>query len=217
MSLDTYANLKTAIAQRMARSDKTALLADFISIAHSKMMKGQKTPDGRAWVIPPLRFNPMLTTDATLTPADGAVTLPTDYLKAKRLTSSTADTRPLEYMAPDVFRASGLYSESGPPAFYTIEGSSLLIMPANTDALSLLYYAKVAELSDSNTSNVILANIPHAYLYGALAEAFQQIRKSDEAAYYTAQFAGVVHGANDVDDEGQVAGGTLIMRPGVIP
>lgn len=216
MSLDTYANLKTAIAQRLARSDKTALLPDFISIAHYKMMKGQKAPDGRAWIIPPLRFNPMLTV-AALTPADGVATIPAGYLKAKRLTSSTADTRPLEYMAPDVFRASGLYSESGPPAFYTIEDDSLLIMPANTDALSLLYYASVTELSDSNTSNVILANIPHAYLYGALAEAFQQIRKTDEAAYYTAQFAGVVHGANDTDDEGQMAGGTLIMRPGVIP
>jgi len=214
MSLDTFGGIKAEVTARLARSDKAAVIPGFIQAAHSKMMKGHKR--GRDWLIPPLRIDGMLTT-TELTPSNGAATLPDTYLQMKRLTTDTAGARPLEYMPPEQFRASGLFTSSGVPQFYTIENRQLLIMPANTGVLSLYHYGLVTTPASDGDTNTIMETCPNAYLYGALAEAFAQIRNFEVAGYYEQEFAGAVSAANESEDLGQASGGLLVMRVGTPP
>ena len=64
-------------------------------------------------------------------------------------------------------------STSGMPSAYTILGDNFRFAPIPSSAYTgtLNYYAKFAALSDSNTSNYILASHPAIYLYGSLYHA----------------------------------------------
>lgn len=213
MSLDTFGGIKAEIALRLARSDKAALIPGFVQIAHIKMMNGHKR--NGAWMVPPLRYEGNQAT-AALTPADGKVTLPADYLEMKRIETNAHGARPLDYMPPEQFRGSGLYTSSGVPSFYTIEGRTLLIAPANTGELSALYYRRLPTPAADIDTNAIMTDAPMAYLYGGLAEAFAQIRNVEQAGYYEIEFAGAVAGLNESASIGQASGGSLVMRAGTI-
>lgn len=214
MSLATFGGIKAEVALRMARSDKTAQIPGFIQIAHGKMMRGHKR--GRDWLVPPLRFDGMLQ-EADLTPSEGVADLPTDFLQAKQLVTDTLGAPPLRFMPQSQFKGSGLYTSSGIPQFYTIEAGQILIMPKNTNVLTLDYYGLIATPSVDADTNAIMTTIPHAYLFGALAEAFAQARNMDMAAYYEAEFAGTIAAANETDSLSETSGDFLIARPGIIP
>jgi hypothetical protein len=47
---------------------------------------------------------------------------------------------------------------------------------------------KIPALSDSNTSNWVLASHPDVYLYGSLAEAFKYSMDDEQAAKYDGLF-----------------------------
>lgn len=212
MSFSNYGELKTAVAARLSRSNMTSLLPDFIAIAHRTMMRGRKEVRTGQWIVPPLRIRDMLET-AQLTPADGAADLPDGYLGMKSLTTSTSGAPPLSYRPPADFRGSGLFVSSGVPEFYTIEADQVLIAPFDTNVLTCLFYEEIDPPSADGDTNAIFTVVPEAYLYGAIAEAYDHIRQHDRAEKYLAQFAGVVMAANGQTDEALVSGAPLVMRP----
>lgn len=210
MTVTTYATLKTAVATRLARSNMTSLIADFISIAHDKMMRGDEVDQ-----VPPLRISDMLTA-TDLTPASGEATLPADYLEMKRIYTNNSSTLPLAYRPPEDWYGNSLQGESGTPAFFTIEGSTLKIAPQDTTVLKVLYYAKLAQMSADADTNAIITKAPHTYLYGALAEAYDHIRQHDRSQLYARRFGSAVRALNDSSDNGQMSGGPLIMMPSAV-
>jgi hypothetical protein len=74
VTISNYVTLKAGVAARLARSNMTTLIPDFIYHAHSKMMRGDPSIN-----LPPLRISDMLTA-TDLTPSSGAATLPAGYL-----------------------------------------------------------------------------------------------------------------------------------------
>jgi hypothetical protein len=62
---------------------------------------------------------------------------------------------------------------SGQPGTYTILGDNFRFAPAPASSYTgvINYYKEFDPLSDSNTSNYILANHPAIYLYGSLYHA----------------------------------------------
>ena len=64
-------------------------------------------------------------------------------------------------------------STSGQPNTFTILGDNFRFAPAPSSSYTgvLNYYKEFDALSDSNTSNYILANHPAIYLYGSLYHA----------------------------------------------
>lgn len=111
------------------------------------------------------------TTSATLTVTAGTATLPTDYLKWKRVTWSGSPTRNLEYVTPEYLATYNAAQISGPPTYFTIEGTSLKVAPLDNTSLSFLYAQKVPALSVSATTNWMLTEHPDAYLFGSLTMA----------------------------------------------
>lgn len=155
MSLATYADLQTQVANWLHRSDLTTYIPDFITLFEAAAARK-------------LRVRPMeLTT--TLIPASGSVALPTDYLGWRRLTWTGSTRVELQYVHPSILQAYYSDTPSGTPAMFTIEGGNILIRPEDTTALEFVYYAKNGALS--STLNWLYTNHPDIYLFGSLAEA----------------------------------------------
>jgi hypothetical protein len=212
VTITNYGTLKSAIQARLGRSDTVmgGLIPDFIYSTHSKMMLGDDV-DG----VPPLRFADMLT-ETTLTPAGGVAALPDDYLGIKRIYTNSSDTTALLFRPPEDWYSMSLEGQSGIPRYFTIEGASLKIAPMNATDLKLLYYARIDQPEADADTNAIFARAPHAYLYGAVAEAYDHMRQHDRAGMYAKRFASAVRSLNESSDMTQNSGGPLLMMPSVL-
>jgi hypothetical protein len=168
MSISTYNELKTAIANWLARDDLTAFIPDFITLFEASACRE-------------LRVRPAEIT-ATLTPSSGSVALPADFLGVRRLTFTGQPSRDLEFVHPSWFAQSYPTAAAGTPSVYTIEGGTLKVRPVSDTPLELLYRAKTAAVSGA--LNWLFANHPDAYLFGALAEASMFNKDAENAALW---------------------------------
>ncbi len=159
MAITTFAELKTAVQDWAERSDLSSKVPDFVTLADMRIRKALAS----------LRLREMETT-TDVTPSSGACTLPTDFLAMKRVQSRTSVARRLEYKTQDWLDEAYPDGTEGDPAFYTVTGASLYMYPLTTSDIRLTYYAYPAVLSDSNTTNWLLAKYPDVYLYGTLVE-----------------------------------------------
>ncbi len=210
MALTNYGELKTAVATRLVRSNLTSQIVDFIAIAHFKMMRGEwHGPMGPRRTIPALRLQDMLES-ATLTPSDGAASTPTGYLAARRLYVDDAETTALRYIPPEKWYSLTTEGQGGTPRFYTIEAGTFRFAPYSTETVSLDYYKELDALSDDSDTNSIFTIGPQAYLYGALAEAYDHIRQHDRAINYHNMFAATVEALNGQTREHEHSGAVMV-------
>ena len=161
MAFTSYSDLKTTIANYLARSDLTSVIPDFIRLAEERLRRD-------------LRIRQMLVVaTANTTAGDSTIGLPSDFLEMRDIHLNTVPIASLAYEAPNAFYANNRSSEAGLPRTYTVLASELQFSPIPDSAYTaqMLYYAKPTLLSDTNTSNVFLANCPDALLYAALGEA----------------------------------------------
>ena len=161
MALATYSDLKTSIANWLNRSDLTTEIAeDFIVLAEADFNSK-------------LRVRKM-NTSTSITIDSETESMPSDFLQVRDFFITSGETKyALKYITPaqmDQIRGS---STSGMPSAYTILGDNFRFAPIPSSSYTgtLNYYAKFPSLSDSNTSNYILASHPAIYLYGALYHA----------------------------------------------
>lgn len=159
----TYTSLQTDIATWARRSDLTALIPSFIALAENEIFRAHVTP---------LRVREM-ETEATLTVANLAASLPADYLDARyiKLDNSTRET--LYYFPPEKWKPSSY-------GYFTIVGNEIRLPNGVSNDLKLVYYAKPEPLATTAT-NTILDNYYTAYLEGALKFAFSYVRDTPKA------------------------------------
>lgn len=155
MAITDYPSLKTAVANYLHRTDLTANIPDFISMAEWRIARA-------------LRVSQLLTTGSVTVSAGASTgTLPTGFLELANVKISTGAE--LQYVPPDrIDNVSG----SGVPWVYTLVGSTITVAPTWTagGTLTVTYWKKETELSDSNTTNWYVTSAPDALLYGALLE-----------------------------------------------
>jgi len=154
MSITSYAELQTAVANWLDRSDLTSRIPEFIVLFESALNR-------RLMVRQQI-------TSTTLTPSSGTATLPTDYLVWKRVTWSGSPKRELEYVDPSYFQQSYPDNPTDTPRFFTIEGSTLRIVPLDTTGLTFVYAQKVPPLATTDPNWFLTAH-PDSYLFGTLA------------------------------------------------
>lgn len=164
MSITTYAELKTAVADWMHRTDLTAKLPDFITLAESRINRQ-------------IRFNQQ-ETEAPLTATVDSryITLPTGFIAPLGLWCTFYEglRDELVYAAPEQIPVSDQSSE---PSYWTIDAGNLAFeCPANQAYTYAFRYRGTDNLSDTNTSNWVLLNHPDVYLYATLIEGAAYIR-----------------------------------------
>jgi hypothetical protein len=178
MAFTTYTELKNTIADYLARSDLTTQIPDFVRLAEARLARD-------------LRLRQMLkVATATTTADDSTVSLPADFLAMKDLHLDTNPVRVLQFQNTSNFFRNARTTDKGVPTMYTLLGSEFQFAPY-PDAeytLRMVYYYKPEILSDSNASNLFLANCPDLLLYGALAEAEPYLMNDERLATWSALY-----------------------------
>jgi hypothetical protein len=202
MALANYSDLKTTIANYLGRTDLTNQIPDFISLAEIRMSRA-------------LRIREMLTTaTANTTAGDSTVGLPSDFLEMRDLFVEGNPRYPLSYVTPSVFTRNLNSSLSGRPIVYTMRGSEFEFGPVPDTAyeIQMIYYAKPQALSDTNPSNVFMANCPDALLYGALVEAEPYLMNDARAEVWGTLYRNAISDLSVSDDQGEFAGVPLQIK-----
>jgi hypothetical protein len=161
MSLSTYSDLQTSIANYLARSDLTSQIPDFITFAENRLRRE-------------LRIRQMLKSVTTSSVSgDATVELPSDFLEIRDFVVMTNPITPLSYSSPSSLSNDPRTSQVGVPRSYTILASEFQLtpIPDGVYTLKLLYYSAPAYLSSTNTTNTFLTIAPDALLYASLIEA----------------------------------------------
>jgi hypothetical protein len=201
MALTSYSDLKSDIADWAARSDFTAQIPTFISLAEALFNNGDDEME-----MDPLRVREM-ESHASLTVTDGEADLPADFLEVRAVTL-TSGGRPLDYATSDWFAAHYPTGDAGFPSFYTIRGSKLLV----SADVELSYYAAVPALSDDAPTNWLLEKQPSAYLWGGLYFLSMYAKDLDRAPLYMQRMAGALKGLQQSSRESKA--GRLVRRAG---
>lgn len=202
MSITNYSNLKTQVANYLARQDLTSQIPTFISFAEIRLARE-------------LRIRQMLkTATATMTGGDSTVGLPSDFLQMRDIFVDGTPRISVSYLSPSNFTRDARTTDSGKPVFYTIRGNEFEFAPVpdTNYTLQMLYYAKPDALSDSNTSNAFLANCPDALLYGSLIEAEPYLMNDARVELWTNLYRAAVTQLSDSDDDAEYSGVPLSMK-----
>lgn len=203
MSLDTYANLKTAIRDHAHRNDLSDnLIDDFIDMAESEMNQKLTIRD--------------LETRATNTASTRFLALPTGFLKMRRLSIiSGGVTYEVTFRSPE---SMPITSQSGRPRYFTVTSQlEFDRVPDASYTIEMSYWKTQTALSSSNTSNQILSRFPQVYLYGALAYLFDWARDEQRASYYKALFMDHIQNANKMDKKGRYGASPRVHVEGTTP
>ena len=202
MAFDTYSDLKTSIANYLARSDLTTQIPDFIKFAENRLRRE-------------LRIRQMLSaTTITATAGTVTVTIPSDFLEARDFVVNGNPVQPLNYVSPALYSRNSRGDVSGKPLDYTVLSNVFKLAPNPDSAytLTLTYYAAPAYLSDSNTSNTFLTVCPDLLLYAALVEAEPFLMNDARINTWGTMFDRSLASLIKSDQEGQYSGVPLVMR-----
>jgi len=201
MPFASYSELKTTVANYLARSDLTSVIPDFIRLAEERLRRDLRTRQM------------LIVATALTTGGDGTVGLPTDFLEMRDIHLNTNPVTTLRYKAPNSFYAESRVTESGKPVDYTILGAEMQLAPVPDTAytLQMLYYSKPTLLSDTNSSNIFLANCPDALLYAALAEAEPYLMNDARVQTWAALYDRAVTAITNSDQSSEYSGQPMSM------
>jgi hypothetical protein len=178
VALTSYSELKSSIADWLNRGDLTAVIPDFISLAEAQMER--KLPTQKM----------VKRANATIDTPFSAI--PADLLSVKSLVlTSTAPVQPLVFLTEDELDAKKyVYRTTGKPLYFALVGNQIEVLPAPDTGYTaeVTYVATLPKLSDSNTSNWVLARHPDVYLYGSLLQAAPYLRDDERVGLWSSQY-----------------------------
>jgi hypothetical protein len=188
MSLANYGDLISAITAWSGRSD---INADVVGLFEG-------------WANRRLRVRAMEAV-TTLAPSSGSVALPSDFLAIKMVrwpgnATTGTDLRVLEYVHPAWFNAAYPSTPSDTPRVFTIEGSTLYVMPVDDSTLTVLYYQRIPALA-TNTTNWLMTAHPDLYLSGSLHEAYAFMLDAEKAILWKAKRDEMAEEIEDLNDD----------------
>jgi hypothetical protein len=202
MSLSTYSDLQTSIANYLARSDLTSQIPDFITFAENRLRRE-------------LRIRQMLKSVTTATvSSDNTIEIPADFLQVRDFVVMTNPIQPLSYSSPSALSNDPRASEVGVPLSYTILANDFQVSPAPDGiyTVKLLYFSAPAYLSSSNTTNVFLTTAPDALLYASLIEAEPYLMNDARINTWGTMYDRAIASLTKSDEEGQYSGVPLAMK-----
>jgi hypothetical protein len=198
----TYAELKTAIANYLNRSDLTSDIDTFIDNVEAELNRRLRTKD--------------MIKRATATADSQYLSVPTDWIEAINVEITSNDFSPLfqqSIESLDVYRKANNNS-TGQPVYFAMVDDSIELAPTPDVeyTLQLTYYAKISALSDSNTSNFVSVSHPDVYLYGALKHASIFLMEDDRIPMFTQQFEKALEEMRLEEEKAAFGKGSLMMR-----
>lgn len=202
MSISTYAELQTAVANWLNRGDLTTVIPDLIRLAESNFNRKLRTRD--------------MLTRSTATISQQFTSLPSDFRELENIQINTSRPYPLHFRSPgdlDKDRQE-MYPVAGEPRAYTILGSNLEVAPTPDTSYTaeIAYYAAIPALSSTQTTNWLLTKYPDLYLYGALMHSAPFLRDDERVPLWRALHGEILDGITIEDERAKHSGSKLNSR-----
>lgn len=201
MSLDTYANLKTAIADFVDLAEADLALDDFIDMTESDLNKRLRVPEM------------VKRATATASTSSRFLAVPAGYLQMLKLRIDSTIPHLIEYVAPAQLETFYVNAQ-GKPGYFTVVGDEMEFNRSFDSAytLQMHYYKTIAALSGSNTTNDILTNYPELYLYGCLVHSAPYLQEDMRLSTWASLYENGIAEANKMAKDDQHNAGPMVMR-----
>lgn len=193
-----YGELKAAIANRLGRTNLTAIIPDFIALGEPRLYHGFRDID---LSVAPLRLRAMLAKETA-----SLAVLPTGYLSVDRLTVPNC-REPLRYLTPEEFAK----LPTNCLGAYTMQDGGISISGGTPASFCLSYYKKFTTLAADSDTNWLLTNFPNLYLYSALIEAYAHLKDDGRIPTAARMYAAAANALIDSDQLERHSGSTLTM------
>lgn len=164
MPLTTYAELQTAIANWVDRTDLTSDIPDFITLAEGVLKREMRTllEEKRAF--------------AETVADQSALALPTDFNGMRNLFVRGSPKISLTQVNLDKLYRAYASDYSGKPLMFAVTDEQIIMAPTPDSAYTVeMAYWSYPVLSDVNTSNSVLTRHPDLYLMWSLVYAYEFI------------------------------------------
>jgi hypothetical protein len=142
----------------------------------------------------------------------GRAALPADYLAWRQVTWLGNPVRELEFVHPSIMASRYPSRPIDLPSEFTIEGSTVRVMPRDATPLRLLYYQLVPSLA-ANTTNWLMSAFPDLYLFGALTEAQAYAVNADTAALWKSRRDELFDEVERLSNKSRGAGAVRVLSP----
>jgi len=206
MALGTFTELKDAIADWLDRSDLTARIPDFITLAEARINRE-------------LRIRPMeVRSTMETTSGQQYFNLPGGYIQMRNIQLNTNPTAPLEYITPEMLDRLYGSSTTGKPRAYSLIGDEIQLAPIPDSAytLEMAFYEKFTALGDGTsgtvTNNWLTTNAPDILLYGALMEAEPFIKNDERVAVWLNGYGNAIDKLQKADQRDRHSGSAMRVR-----
>ena len=173
MAITTYSELKSAVADFLNRDDLTSAIPNFIALAEATLNRRMRAPE--------------MVTRATVTVDAEYENRPADWMETIRYQITTNPITVVEFVTPEeAIIQKTKFSTSGVPIFFSTVGTQFQHIPAPDTSYTgeLMYYARIAGLSDSNTSNWLLTANPDIYLYATLIQSAPYLKEDERISVW---------------------------------
>jgi len=202
MAITTYAELKSSIADFLNRDDLTSVIPTFIQLAESDMNRRV-----RHW---------RMESRVTVSASSQYTELPAYFLEPIRLQVTGSDFRELELISQSEMadRRQRNGDTAGKPAFYAITGGTIELYPTPDASytIEVYYYSRIADLSDSDTSNWLLEFFPDAYLYASLQHTAAYLGEDQRLPVWASFATSAIEAINMESDKAKFGGSGKRMK-----
>lgn len=182
--MNTFTELKSAVADWLLRDDLTSVIPSFISLAEADMNRTLRHWRMEASVFATLseQFSP----------------LPADFLEVARVTGPNSERIELVSRGDMQDMRSRSRNTHGTPTGYALTNGKLELFPtpAADMKITLEYVARPPALSDSNASNWVLTYHPDIYLYGTLMQSAPYLKDDERVSIWGGMYQKALQEAN---------------------
>lgn len=199
MSLQTYADIQTSIANWLHRSDLGSVIPDFISLGEDRIYRN-------------LRVRQMEDEIDDTIDADGTWTAPVDYVDLKFLYVNASPIVTLERKPAEWVYKNDPNRTSGIPRYIAREADHFIFapFPASEYAIKGVYYKRLDSIAD-DTNDIFEAH-PGLWLFASLIESAPYVKNDGRLTMWESKFAQLVSEVNAEEYRENASGSRLQMR-----
>ena len=193
MSITTYSELKTAVANWLNRDDLTTVIPDFISLAEARIAR-----DLRHW-----KQEKRVTTDVD----ERYENLPNDFIEIRQI-QHTAGGAISSISSVEMEKLRGASDVAGKPKYTRLTADQIEFYPTPDTSynISMLYYGRIPALSDAEPDNWLLRDAPDVFLYGALLQSAPYLVDDARVQVWAGLYQSGIEALNVENEKARVSG-----------
>ena len=192
MTISSFGELKTAIADYMDRDDLTSQIPTFVQLAEERIARTVK-PNG---------FERYATSAFTI--GDPSISKPVRFKVMRSFIFTDASSNKINLKRRPYSFIREFWpndSTTGTPRYYSDYGSNFFLLaptPDTAHVFEISYFERLQMLSDTNDTNWLTEFAPDLLLYGSLIEARSYLGNDERIQTWTALYQKAI---DDIDEE----------------